>query len=349
MERQQSLFLLAKIIFTFSITLLLPTLHAYNILITGGAGFIGSHLATNLLKRGDNVAIIDNFNDECYDPVVKRKSIDVLKNIDVGGKLTIYEDDLADKKTLQKICSEYQPDIICHLAACGSVAASIDKPHLCLERDISVAFNLLEYAKQSKVKRFIFASSSSIYGNNPNIPLKETDAVDNLRSYYAASKRAIELIIGVYHMLYNIPAACFRFFNVYGPNGRRDAAIYKFIHKISNNEPITMYGDGSMTRDFVYIDDIINALIRAIDSFNGFEAINLGSGQEITLKDLVAAVEQVVGKKASINRQPILDADIDRSCSDISKAKQLLGWDPKVFLTDGLKRTYDWYQENCIK
>ncbi len=260
---------------------------ATNILVTGGVGFIGGHLVERLLSQGNHVSVIDNFNADYYNPAVKRKNQEYLQQLPgTDARLRIYESDLQDKAALETLYRTIQPEIICHLGACGSVQASVGRPELSLTNDINAVLNLLELAKQYGLKNFVFASSSSIYGDNEKIPFEESDHVDRPCSPYAASKRMIELMLATYNTLYNIPATCLRFFNVYGPNVRRDAGVFKFLDAVMQGTTITIYGDGSMSRDFIYIDDIIDGIVAAANTPHDYEILNLGSGSATSLNEL---------------------------------------------------------------
>lgn len=331
-------------IFFLALTLFPIIATSSNILVTGGVGFIGGHLVERLIQRGDNVTIIDNFNSDYLDPAVKRKNAQLLQQLpNASTQLRIYEADLRDKDKLTDLYLLIKPDIICHLGACGSVQASVQHPELSLTNDIATTLNLLELAKQYGLKNFVFASSSSIYGDNEKIPFEESDQVNRPCSPYAASKRMIELMLATYNTLYNIPATCLRFFNVYGPNVRRDAGAFKFLDAIMRHDTITIYGDGSMSRDFVYVADVVDGIVAAADNPHAYEIFNIGSGDSTSLNDFIATVEHVSQKKAIIQHVPVPSGEAKRTHSDITKIKNALGWEPKIGLIEGVQRTHDWY------
>jgi len=311
-----------------------------NILVTGAAGFIGSHLCEYLVNS-HYVYGLDNFCD-FYDPEIKRNNIGKLKN---HKNFQLFEVDIRDKAGLNFIFSENSFDIVIHLAAMAGVRPSIENPDTYTEVNINGTVNLLEECKKNNVKKFIFASSSSVYGNNPKVPFSEKDSVDFPISPYAATKKAGELICYTYHHLYQISMAALRFFTVYGPRQRPDLAIHKFAKKIINNEPIQIFGDGTTERDYTYIDDIINGIIKAIDFIiqnNDYQIFNLGESKTISLERMIKTIETSLGKKAQKEWLPMQPGDVIRTYADISKSKKMLGYNPKVDFELGIQKFIEW-------
>ena len=311
------------------------------ILITGGAGFIGSHLAESLLKEGHKIVVIDNFNNY-YDPQFKERNIENAKNHE---NYTLYRGDITDINLLKNIFSTHKFDKIVHLAASAGVRYSLQNPQIYMETNLKGTTNLLEKARKNQIKDFIFASSSSVYGNQTQAPFKETDLCLKPISPYAATKRAGELICHTYHHLYNINITALRFFTVYGPRGRPDMAAYKFTHKIYNEQPIELYGDGASQRDYTYITDIIQGVKAAINNPYKYEIINLGNNKPEYLKTFIKTIENAVGKTAKIEGKEMPPGDVQKTYADITKAKELLDWQPKTELQEGIKKLVEWYKE----
>lgn len=313
-------------------------------LVTGGAGFIGSHLSRALLERGDSVLCIDNFN-EYYKPEYKRDNVAPLLE---NNNYELIEADITDWNEMQSVFDKHGKNItsIIHLAARAGVRSSIAEPQLYTSVNVGGTINLLEAARLHKINKFVLASSSSVYGNQEKIPFSETDPVDMPISPYAATKKSCELLLATYHHLYNIDSVALRFFTVYGPQGRPDMAPYLFTELISNNKPINRYGDGTTHRDYTFIDDIIQGVIASIDRSFGYEIINLGNSNTVTLNEFIAIVEKHLDKKAIINERPMQPGDVNKTFSDISKAKKLLDFEPKTSFADGMKIFIDWYKEN---
>ena len=312
------------------------------VVVTGGAGFIGSHICKTLLKRGDFVVCIDNL-DDYYDPKIKENNIsELIRN----PSFKFYKKDITDYQDMEDIFHEENPEKVIHMAAKAGVRFSIEKPLLYEKVNIKGTLNLLELSVKHKIKNFIFASSSSVYGERKNVPFKETDKIDNPISPYAATKKAAELLSYTYHHLHNLNITCLRFFTVYGPSGRPDMATHKFITSILNEKPIDMYGDGTSIRDYTYVADIVNGIISALDKNLGYEIINLGGSNPIELKNFISTMEKVIGKKAIINKMSLLDGDVTKTYADIDKAKRLLGWIPKTSLEEGLRKTFEYITTN---
>ncbi len=309
------------------------------ILVTGGAGFIGSHVCDALLERGDSVICVDNFNDY-YSPEIKRRNI----KHNLGNKeFKLFETDILDFEGMKKIFESERPDKVVHLAARAGVRPSIKNPFLYQEVNVKGTLNLLELAKDFKIKNFIFGSSSSVYGNNKKIPFSEEDNVDFPISPYAATKKEGELNCYTYHHLHGLNISCLRFFTVYGPRGRPDMAPYLFTKSMLEGTPITRYGDGSTSRDYTYVSDIVKGILAALDQNLTFEIINLGNSSPTKLNELIAFVEKHVGKKAEIVSGEIPPGDVMITYADISKAQKLLGYVPQVSLDEGIGKLVKWY------
>lgn len=312
-----------------------------NYLVTGGAGFIGSHVCEQLLKRCAKVICVDNFNDY-YSPSKKWLNVSKLLEDDY---FTLYEDDICDYDAMRKIFEKHKIDKVIHLAARAGVRASITDPILYEEVNLLGTTNLLELSNEFKIKNFVFASSSSVYGSNKKMPFKETDYVDTPLSPYAATKKAGELLCHAYHYLYGLNISCLRFFTVYGPRGRPDMVMYKFIEKTIRGEKIDKFGKGNSMRDYTYVSDIVDGILAAVDKNYPFEIFNLGNSKPTKLNKIIKIVEKVTGKKVLINQLPKQKGDVDATYADISKAKKLLGYKPKVSIEDGIQNLYDWYSD----
>jgi UDP-glucuronate 4-epimerase len=309
-------------------------------LVTGAAGFIGSHLCQRLLAEDWAVVGVDNF-DTYYDPGIKRRNISsCLKNKD----FLLVEADVRDSEAMDKVIDN-DIRMIVHLAAMAGVRPSIARPLLYADVNVNGTVVLLETAKKHRIGKFIFGSSSSIYGNNKKIPFSEDDNVDFPISPYAATKKAGELICHTYHHLYGMSVTCLRFFTVYGPRQRPDLAIYKFVRLMEQDKPIDVYGDGTMMRDFTYIDDIIDGIISAMDRCNGFNIYNLGESQPVSVNDLISEIEKVVGKKAARQYQPAPPGECLRTYADITKAAKELGYHPSTSIQAGLQKFTAWLRE----
>jgi len=312
------------------------------VLVTGGAGFIGSSITDRLLERGDKVICLDNF-DDFYRPDIKRKNIEsALK--EPGFKLI--EGDIRNMSLLGEIFDAERIDMIFHPAARAGVRPSIKDPLLYEDVNIKGTMNLLEMAKKHMVKGFIFASSSSVYGANKKVPFSETDNVDNPVSPYAATKKACELICYTYHHLYNMNITCLRFFTVYGPRQRPEMAIHKFTRLIDQGKPVPMFGDGSSKRDYTYIDDIVDGVLKAIDYNAGYEIFNLGESQTTELRELIALIEKNLGKRAAIEQHPDQPGDVPITYADITKSVNVLGYAPSTKVGEGVARFVEWYKAN---
>jgi UDP-glucuronate 4-epimerase len=307
---------------------------AIRILLTGAAGFIGSNLTDSLLKSGNEVLGIDNF-DSYYERTIKESNIRAaLQNSDYSFN----EGDIRDSSFLNTCLEVFKPELIIHLAAKAGVRPSLSNPQEYYDVNVMGTLNILEAMRKNKVTKMIFASSSSVYGNNIKVPFSESDVVDNPISPYAASKKAGELLCHTYHHLYNFDIFCLRFFTVYGPRQRPDLAIHKFTKAILKDEPIILFGDGSSRRDYTYIDDIVQGINGAILNIKGFEIFNLGESQTISLKNLVEVIEKYCEKKAKLTYKPMQEGDVFQTYADISKAKDKLGYNPQVNIDTGIKK-----------
>lgn len=312
-----------------------------SILITGGAGFIGSHLVKRLLDRGEDLIIIDDLNDY-YDPKLKK---DRLANIEKHGKVKFYQYDICNLEKMNDLFLKHSISKVCHLAARAGVRASLKDPITYANTNINGTLNILECIREYPVENFVFASSSSVYSGNKKVPFSEKDRVENPLSPYAASKIAGELLASTYHKLYNIPTVCLRFFTVYGPWGRPDMAYYNFSKKIIEGETIDIYNYGKMRRDFTYIDEIVDGIMAAIDKQFKFEIINLGHNSPVELKDFITILEDLLGKKASLNMKPMQLGEPLETYADISKAEKLLGFSTKTSIDQGLAKFVAWFKE----
>jgi len=310
-------------------------------LVTGAAGFIGSHLCERLLGDGWSVVGVDNF-DGFYDPQIKRRNIAECLN---NGSFRLVEADIRDRAAMDEVVGE-SIEVIVHLAAKAGVRPSIAEPLLYADVNINGTVVLLESAREHKIDKFIFGSSSSVYGNNEKVPFSEDDNVDYPISPYAATKKAGELLCHTYHYLCGMSVTCLRFFTVYGPRQRPDLAIHKFARLIEQGKPVPVYGDGSMMRDFTYIDDIIDGTVAAIDKCRGFNIYNIGESRPITVNDLIAGLETALGKKAVKEHLPLQPGDVERTYADITKAARDLGYHPATFIQTGLQEFAAWLRKS---
>ncbi|MFH1052964.1 MAG: SDR family NAD(P)-dependent oxidoreductase [Candidatus Woesearchaeota archaeon] len=317
------------------------------ILVTGGAGLIGSIVCRKLLEKDHIVVCIDNLSDN-YGQDLKQSNIDELKS-SFPDSFIFYKADITDMDGIKEIFSHENIEKIIHLAAMAGVRPSIEKPMLYSNVNIIGLQNLLESARKYNIKKFVSASSSSVYGDREEIPFKESDNTDYPISPYAATKKAGEVLCYTYHSLFNINIICLRFFTVYGPGGRPDMAIFKFTRLIDEQRPITVFGDGSSKRDYTFVSDICDGIISALDADLKFEIINLGDNNPIELNYLISLIEKNLGKKAIINRMAINPGDVTITCADISKAKKLLNYSPKIKIEDGIRIFVEWYKNYKTK
>ena len=314
-----------------------------NILITGGAGFIGSHVGRHLAAEGHHIIVLDDFNDY-YDPGIKR---DNLRERLPEAK--VIAGDIRDKEAVRTAFGE-KPEAVIHLAARAGVRPSIQDPELYLSTNLNGTYNILEAARQNGLKDIVFASSSSVYGVNPKVPFAEDDLLQSTISPYAMTKLAGEQMCSNFSHLYGMRAICLRFFTVYGPGQRPDLAIHKFSRWIWDGRPVDMYGDGSTERDYTYIDDIVQGVVAAFRyTDKSFDIFNLGESQTTTLRDLISTIEDSLGKKAVINRMPEQPGDVPRTFADISKARRLLGYNPHTKIKDGIPLFAEWFRGRMEK
>jgi UDP-glucuronate 4-epimerase len=305
------------------------------VLITGGAGFIGSHVAQRLLGRGDAVVVLDNFND-FYDPDLKRRNAALL------GDARVVAGDIRDRALVGSLLDREPPDAIVHLAAMAGVRPSLVDPLLYEEVNVRGTLVLLEELKRRPATRMIFASSSSVYGENERVPFREDDEIHRPVSPYAATKRAGELLCYTHHHLYGIPTTCLRFFTVYGPRQRPEMAIAKFTRAVLVGRPIPFFGDGTTRRDYTYIDDIVEGVVAALDRCEGYEIYNLGESRTTSLAELVALIGEVCGREPVLDRQPLQPGDVPITYADVDKARSRLGYRPSTGVREGLERYLSW-------
>jgi len=321
------------------------SIYAKKVVVTGGVGFIGSSVTERLLKRGDVVVVIDNISSH-YDEALQRKNLSDIEQIGTSETLHIYRVDICDKEALNIIFEKEKPDVICHLAARSDVRSSLKYPRLHLETNIIGTLNIFEVARKYGVNHVVIASSSSVYGDRKEVPFQEDQPTDKQSSLYGMSKKAVELLAYTYHYLHGISSTCLRFFNVYGLRGRVDAAPFIFLDAVHRGRTIKLCGDGSISRDFIYVSDVVDGIVRAIDIPLGCEILNLGRGERVTLNELIEIIEKIVNKKAKIQHVPVFAADVSISHADISKARKLLGYNSKVSIEDGMRYMYEWYCSN---
>lgn len=317
-----------------------------NVLLTGCAGFIGSHTVEELLAKGHRVVGVDNF-DPFYDRSLKEKNLARVKNDDA---FTLVEADLAERSVIALLteAAKLEPfDAVIHLAAKAGVRPSIKDPVGYQFANVIGTQNLLELSRELGIKQFVFASSSSVYGVNPNVPWRESDFVLKPISPYASTKVSCELMGHVYSRLFDIRVIGLRFFTVFGPRQRPDLAINKFVRLIESGQPIPVYGDGSTRRDYTFIDDIVSGILGALKfSGSNYEVVNLGNNQTVSLSEMISTIESVIGKKAIIDRMTEQPGDVPQTWADISKAKKLFGYQPEITFADGVKAFYDWWKLN---
>lgn len=314
------------------------------ILVTGGAGFIGSHLCEALLEQGHSVLCLDNFCD-FYDPVQKRENLSACLS---HPMFRLIECDITDREALDRVFSDHAIDLVIHLAAMAGVRPSIQNPELYERVNVAGTLNLLSACQKRGISRFIFASSSSVYGANTKLPFSESDNVDNPISPYAATKKAGELLCHTYHHLFRMSILCLRFFTVYGPRQRPDLAIRKFAALLDRGEAIPVFGEGNTSRDYTYIADIIQGLLHSVDYVREhicYEIINLGNDHEIKLLDMIKTLQQVFHKTARLSFGDLQDGDVAHTHADIGKARALLGYQPRVEFDEGMRLFAAWWKD----
>ncbi len=308
-------------------------------LVTGAAGFIGARTSEMLIEQGHTVVGIDNFND-AYDPRIKEYRLNRLQKL---KGFTFHRRDISDKSIVDLFRNE-KIDGVINLAARAGVRFSVDNPWVFVDSNVTGTLNMLEVCRQTGCKKFILASTSSIYGENPPYPTPETASSSEPLQPYAASKKGAEALAHSYHHLYDIDVTIVRYFTVYGPAGRPDLAIFRFVQWVMEGKPVRINGDGTQSRGFTYIDDIVRGTIAALKPV-GFEVINLGGHEVITINELVELVEELTGKQATVQYGPPNLADMFTNWADVTKAREMLGWNPQVNMRDGIKNLIDWYNE----
>ncbi len=309
-------------------------------LVTGGCGFIGSHLVDQLLARKRNVVCVDNLND-FYLPEIKLLNQKPHLNY---KRYSFHEGDIRNKAFIREVFTTYSIDTVIHLAAMAGVRPSLEDPVLYTDVNINGTQVLLEEMKDKKIKKFIFASSSSVYGNNDKIPFSESDMVDQQVSPYGATKKMGEEIVYTYSHLYNISTVCLRFFTVYGPRQRPEMAIHKFVRYILNDQPIPFYGDGTTARDYTYIDDIVRGILSTLETTDDFMIYNLGNSEPVKLMELVSTISEVIGKEAILDEQDMPPGDVLQTYADISRAETRLDYSPETHFKDGIIKFTDWFR-----
>ena len=310
-------------------------------LVTGGAGFIGSHVAAALLEQGESVVVIDNFNDY-YDPAIKRANAARLREY---PSFKLVEGDVRDVQLVTRLFAENRITRVAHLAALAGVRASVNQPRLYLDVNLTGTLNLLEAAKQARVEQFVLASTSSVYGRTEILPFVETDTADRPLASYPASKRAAELLAHTYHNLAGMNVTCLRFFNVYGPAGRPDMMPWRLLEATRTGAPVKLFNGGDIHRDWTYIADTVAGVLAALDKPLGYEIINLGCGTPISLTDFVEIMEEYTGKAINTVSVPTPPSDPPITYCNNAKARELLGFAPAVSIRDGLWRTWEWYRD----
>ena len=311
------------------------------VLVTGGAGFIGSHLVDRLLSRGDRVVVLDNF-DAYYDPAIKRKNLTGARAAGVADRCAIVEGDIRDMAAVEALFGSHAIDAVVHLAARAGVRPSIEDPLLYQDVNLKGTANLLEACRRFGVKRFLFGSSSSVYGDSLEVPFSEDARMDRPVSPYAATKVAGELMCYTYHHLFDLNVFCLRFFTVYGPRQRPEMAIHKFTRLVMEGRPLPRFGDGRTERDYTYIDDILDGLVKALDRVRGYGVFNLGESKRVSLAYLIGLIEKAVGRSAQVEILPEQPGDVRMTYADITRARRDLGYDPRVPIEEGIQRFVAW-------
>jgi UDP-glucuronate 4-epimerase len=313
------------------------------ILVTGGAGFIGSHLTERLLDEGHRTIVLDNF-DSFYDPEIKRRN---LESASLQPQFRLVEGDIRSARVLDSIFGTESLDAVIHLAARAGVRPSIQDPPLYESVNLGGTTQMLEACRRHRVNRFVFGSSSSVYGNNEKVPFSEDDPVDHPVSPYAATKKAGELLCHTYHHLFGLKVVCLRFFTVYGPRQRPEMAIHRFARRLARGDEIEQYGDGSSARDYTYVSDIVDGVVRAMDRCRGWDLWNLGASRTVRLDELVAKIASGLGVEPRIRQRPMQPGDAKRTWADVSRVEKDLGWSPEVDIDRGLELFLDWYRDQA--
>lgn len=309
------------------------------ILVTGGSGFIGSHLCEKLVDLGVETVNLDNFHDN-YDPMLKERNISSLLD---NPLYHLYRGDIRDNRILDRIFTTYPIGVIIHLAALAGVRQSLAQPRDYVAVDVEGTVNLLEYAVKYQIRRFLFGSSSSVYGDNP-VPFKESDRLERPLSPYAAAKIAGEMFCRTYHHLYGLSVGCLRFFTVYGPRQRPEMAIHYFTKLIDQDLEVPLFGEGNSARDYTYVDDIVRGILGALETEYSLEVFNLGNSKTTTLLELVKLIGDTLGKEPRIKKLPVQMGDVPRTWADLSKSRKIIGYQPQIDIAEGIKRFIAWYQ-----
>lgn len=317
---------------------------ARTFLVTGAAGFIGSHTAVRLLERGDNVIGLDNFNDY-YDPARKRANLEEVRSAGkVSGTFTFVEGDIRNRALLAELFQAHSLSGVAHLAAMAGVRSSVEDPWLYYECNLTGTLNLLDASQRFGNPNFVFASTSSAYGNTKVVPFVETDSADRPLAPYPASKRAAELLGHSYHHIQGLDFTALRFFTVYGPRGRPDMMTYKIFEAIRTGVPVSLFNGGNMHRDWTFVADVVSGVVAALDVRLGYEVINIGRGEPVLVADYIRSIEQLAGKKVPFKTEPMMKADVDFTFANIDKAKALLGYAPRISVAEGVRHSYEWYE-----
>lgn len=312
-----------------------------NILVTGGAGFIGSNLCEKLIDAGEKIICIDNFNDY-YNPKIKEEN---LKNLEGCSNFTLYGMDILDSGKLEEVFSKHCFDMVIHLAARAGVRPSIFNASLYEAVNVQGTINILECCRKYGIGKLIFASSSSVYGGNKKIPFSEDDIVDRPISPYAATKKSGELICYTYSHLFNISVYCYRFFTVYGPRQRPEMAIHKFTKLITEEKPMEIFGDGTSSRDYTYVEDIVDVIASNLENIRGYEIINLGNSSPVKITELIKLIENATNKKAQVRYASVQAGDVPVTYADILKARKMLKYNPKTGIEEGINKFVAWYMD----
>ncbi len=312
------------------------------VLVTGGAGFIAYHLTSQLLKEACEVAVLDNFND-FYDPEIKRRNV---LDLQAQGRVKLHEVDILDTEKLNRVFDEVKPETVVHLAAWAGVRPSLEKPQLYARVNVTGTVNLLESARRHTVASFIFGSSSSVYGGSLSVPYTEDDPVNKPVSPYAATKRAGELLCHTFSHNHGMHITCLRFFTVYGPRQRPEMAIHKFARLIQDDREVPVFGDGHSRRDYTYVDDIVAGITAAMRVNPRFAVFNLGESRTVTLLELIGILERALGKKARLRFLPEQPGDMPITYADITRAREILGYDPGTGIEDGIRKFVDWFRRD---
>jgi UDP-glucuronate 4-epimerase len=316
---------------------------AKTILVTGAAGFIGSHTVASLLERGDRVVGLDNLNNY-YDPARKRQNLRELAALPgAAERFTFVEGDIRNRPLLGELFGKHAFSAVAHLAAMAGVRASVEDPWLYYDVNLTGTLNLLDAVREHGKPNFVLASTSSAYGNTEQVPFIETDSADRPLAPYPASKRSAELLGHSYHHLHGLDFTALRFFTVYGPRGRPDMLAYKLLEAMRTGEKMPLYNGGQMHRDWTFVSDIVQGIVAAADRRLGFEIINIGRGEPVLLADFVRDLEVLAGRDAPVSSEPMMRADVSYTYADISKARKLLGYEPKVSVAEGVRRFFEWY------